>query len=99
MDVGRRLARIERQHLLKTSNGLVILLLVPGNVAKLTEAFDVVGMVLQLCQGLLLMHRANAQGKFNALVLWIELEGLAILAGALLLLAPPVGQVATEDVA
>src|SRR5262245_26430706 len=98
MDVSRRLAWIECQHLLETPNGLVVLLLVPGNIAKLTKAFDVTGMALQCCQGLLLMHRANAQGKFNAFVLWVELEGLAILASALLLLAPPVGQVATEDV-
>ena len=69
MDVSRRLTRIERQHLLKTPDGLVVLLLVPGNVAELTEAFEVVGMALQRCQGLLLMHRANAQGKFNAFVL------------------------------
>ena len=99
MDVNRRLVWIECQHLLETPNGFVILLLVPGNVAELTEAFDVAGMALQRCQGLLLMHRANTQGKFNAVVLWVELEGFAILAGALLLLAPPVGQVAAEDVA
>ena len=53
-------------------------------------------MALQQRHGLLLMHRANAQRKFNAFVLRVELEGLAILAGAFLLLAPPVGQVATE---
>src|SRR5438094_6689007 len=98
MDVNRRLVWIECQHLLETPNGFVILLLVPGNVAELTEAFDVAGMALQRCQGLLLMHRANTQGKFNAVVLWVELEGFAVLAGTLLLLAPPVGQVATEDV-
>ena len=55
-------------------------------------------MALQQRQGLLLMHRANTQRKFNAFVLRIELESLAILAGALLLLASPVGQIATEDV-
>src|SRR5919198_5072678 len=69
MDVRRRLARIERQHLLETPNGLVVLLLVPGNVAELTEAFDIAGMALQYCQGLLLVQRANTQGKLNAFVL------------------------------
>src|ERR687888_700192 len=59
MDVRCRLARIKRQHLPETPNGLVVLLLVPGNVAKLTEAFDVAGMAFQCVQGLLLMYRAN----------------------------------------
>src|SRR5262245_22525919 len=54
MDICRRLAWVECQHLLKTPNGLIVLLLVPGNVAKLTEAFEVAGMALQHRQGLLL---------------------------------------------
>src|SRR5262245_475050 len=95
MDVSRRLAWVERQHLLETPNGLIIVLLVPGDVAELTETFEIAGMALQQRQGLLLMPCTNTQGKFNAFVLRVELEGLAILAGAFLLLASPVGQIAT----
>src|SRR2546422_7558366 len=99
MDIGRSMAWIERQHLLETPDRLVVFLLVPGNVAELAEALDVAWMALEHGPGLSLVHRGNTQRKLDTFVLRVQLEGLAILARTLLQLAPPVGQVAAEDVA
>ena len=67
-----------------SAGGFVILLLVPGNVAEFTEGFDVLGLVLQCCQGRLLMDGGHSQGKLDAFILGVEFEGLAILPCALL---------------
>src|SRR5262249_5578474 len=97
--VGCRLAGIERHDLAKAPDRLVVLALVPGDVAELAEALDVAGMALERRERLALVHRPDPQRELDPLVLGIELESLAIFAGPLLELAAPVGQVPAKDVA
>src|SRR5262249_29282705 len=99
MYIGCGLARVDGQDLLEALQGLVVLLLVPGNIAQFAQGLEVLRLALQRCQRSLFVARGNAQGKLDALIVRIELEGFAILASTLLELTPPVRQVAPENVA
>src|SRR5262249_38929351 len=99
MDVRGRVARVDHQHTPEAPDRLVVVPLAPGDVAELAEALDVVGAALQHRERGALVNRRDAERELDPVVAWIELERLAILAGALLQLPPPAGQIAARDVA
>src|SRR6266478_571243 len=56
VDVGGRIARVECQHSPKASNRLVVVLLVPGDVAELAQALDVVWTAFQRRERMALVY-------------------------------------------
>ena len=84
MHIGCGLARLDGQHLLKALQRLIVLLLIPGDIAQFAERLEVLWLALQRCECLLLVACGNAQGKLDAFIVRIELESFAILTGALL---------------
>jgi hypothetical protein len=98
MDVGGGMARIEGEHLPKATDGLVVLLLAPGDVAELAQALDVAGLPRERGERALLVDGRDAEGELDAFILRIESERLPILARALLELTPPVREIPAEDV-
>src|SRR5262249_57815385 len=95
----RRVARVQRQHAPEAPDRLVVVVLAPGDVAELAEALDVIGAALQRRERRALVNRGDAERELDPVVAWIEFERLAILAGALLQLTPPAGQIAARDIA
>src|SRR3989442_11002289 len=69
VNVGGRLGRIDREHLPKASNRLVVVLLLPGDVAELAQALDVVRAAFQPPERLAFVNRANAARELNPVVL------------------------------
>src|SRR5215472_7405893 len=99
MDVGGRLSGVDREHLIKAPDGLLVRPLAPGDVAEPAQALDIAGVAGERVEGVLLVTGAYAERELDALVIGIKLERLPILTSSRLQVAPPVGQVAAEDIA
>src|SRR3989454_12471523 len=68
VNVGGRLVRIDREHLPKASNRLVVVLLVPGDVAELAQALDVVRAAFQRRERVAFVNRGNAERDRKSVV-------------------------------